>query len=87
MRKYFLLPHLGLGDQFLMNGFVHYLRNTFFPDEIMIVCKAPQLKTLQELYQEYPIVKLKRSNADQNPDNGENIVDAILVAISSILLN
>jgi hypothetical protein len=57
MRKYFLLPHLGLGDQFLMNGFVHYLRTTFFPDEIMIVCKAPQLKTLQELYQEYPIVK------------------------------
>lgn len=54
--KYFLLPHLGLGDQYLTNGFVHYLRTTFQPSEIVLVCKAPQVKTLQELYQDYPLV-------------------------------
>jgi hypothetical protein len=46
-----IFPHLGLGDQFIMNGYVHYLLNTS-PDiiEICIIAKQFQQKTLEYLY-------------------------------------
>lgn len=50
----FLLPHLGLGDQFIMNGYVHYLLDTF-PEiqEICIVAKSFTHSTLKHLYSDY----------------------------------
>lgn len=53
----FLLPHLGLGDQFIMNGYVHYLlENITDLKEICIVAKTFTYTTLRHLYSDYPKV-------------------------------
>ncbi len=53
MKKFLILGHLGLGDQFLMNGFVHFLRKIENPDTILVVCKTPMKPTLDKLYSDW----------------------------------
>ena len=57
MTKFLVLGHLGLGDQFIMNGFVHVLRKTQNPEEILVVCKTPMKPTLDKLYSDWPTIK------------------------------
>lgn len=53
MVDYFILPHLGLGDQFIMNGFVHFTREVLKANRILILAKEPHTPTLRDLYSEY----------------------------------
>lgn len=53
MTQILLLPHLGLGDQLIMNGLVHYLREESNATSIVICVKDIQLATLKELYEDY----------------------------------
>lgn len=54
---YLVLPHFGLGDQLIMNGFVHYVLQTQAPKSITIIADGSyQKKTLEHLYSDYPIV-------------------------------
>ena len=62
-----IFPHLGLGDHFVMNGYIHYLLS--FKEqiqEIYIIAKEYTQKTLEQLYADYPKVKIyavKNSNS------------------------
>ena len=56
-KKFFVLHHLGLGDHLVMNGFVHMLLQQN-PKEILLVCKAHNVKSVEKMYNGYPTVKL-----------------------------
>lgn len=52
-----VFPHLGLGDQFIMNGYIHnLLKHSEIIEEICIIAKAYQEKTLKHLYSDYPSI-------------------------------
>lgn len=52
--NFLVFPHLGLGDQFVMNGFIHYLYSLTSIEEICIIAKAYQKDTLVHLYSDFP---------------------------------
>jgi hypothetical protein len=56
-KKFFVVHHLGLGDHLVMNGFVHMLLQQN-PKEILLVCKAHNVKSVEKMYNGYPTVKL-----------------------------
>jgi hypothetical protein len=55
-KKYFVFHHLGLGDHFVMNGFIHFLLLKEKPVEIKMVCKLHNEETLRKLYESTPQV-------------------------------
>jgi hypothetical protein len=55
--KILVLHHLGLGDHFVMNGFVHLLLEKEKPQELLLVVKQHNLKTVEKMYDGYPEVK------------------------------
>jgi hypothetical protein len=66
MKKFLILGHLGLGDQFLTNGLVHFLRKTQDPQTILVVCKAPMKSTLDKLYEDWPSIQTLPVNDDND---------------------
>jgi len=50
-KKFLVLHHLGLGDHFVMNGFIHFLRLQEKPEEILLVVKEHNLKTVVKMYE------------------------------------
>lgn len=74
MKKFLILGHLGLGDQFLMNGLVHYLRKNQDPQTILIVCKNPMKSTLEKLYEDWPSIQTLavQDDKDISPVFGAN---------------
>ena len=56
--KFIIFSHLGLGDQFVMNGYIHYLLSSNKNiEEIYLLIKKYTLSTLEHLYSDYPKVK------------------------------
>lgn len=50
-------PHQGIGDQIIMNGCVHFLREVMKPNEIKIITKKNySVSTLQHLYSDFPSI-------------------------------
>ena len=59
--NYLIFPHLGLGDQLIMNGYIHYILETQKPQSISIITYDNyQNKTLEHLYSDVPTVKFYR---------------------------
>ncbi len=56
-KKYFVAHHLGLGDHFVMNGFIHLLLMDNDIEEILLVVKEHNLKTVEKMYQGFDIIK------------------------------
>ena len=56
-KKILVLHHLGLGDHFVMNGFIHLLLENEAPSELLLVVKKHNLQTVQKMYDGYPVVK------------------------------
>jgi hypothetical protein len=54
-KKILVLHHLGLGDHFVMNGFVHLLLDNEAPSELLLVVKNHNLQTVQKMYDGYPV--------------------------------
>lgn len=52
--RYIILGHLGLGDNIVINGFIHYLRKVHTPEEICILALEDKKPTLQHLYSDFP---------------------------------
>ena len=48
-----VFPHLGLGDQFVMNGYVQFLLKEKKVHEVCIIAKQYQQKTLEHLYSDF----------------------------------
>lgn len=58
---FLVFPHLGLGDQLIMNGYIHYLLQTQNPRSILIIAYDNyQNKTLEHLYSDFPQVHFHR---------------------------
>jgi hypothetical protein len=56
--NYLVLPHLGLGDQIIMNGFIQYILETQCPNKIKIIAYDNyQRKTLLHLYSDFSNVE------------------------------
>lgn len=54
-----IFPHLGLGDQFVMNGYIHYLlRSNDTIEEICLFAKKYTQSTLEHLYSDCPKVRI-----------------------------
>lgn len=50
-------PHQGIGDQIIMNGCVHFLREVMNVNEIKIITKKNySVSTLQHLYSDFPSI-------------------------------
>lgn len=82
MPKYFVLPHLGLGDQLIMNGFVNFLCEQLQAEQVMILIKTPHKRTLQDLYSGNPKVSFLGVDGDQdiwgpNPQPFRDAVKAV----------
>jgi hypothetical protein len=59
--NYLIFPHLGLGDQLIMNGFIHYILESQIVKSIRIICYDNyQNKTLEHLYSDKPLVSFYR---------------------------
>jgi hypothetical protein len=59
--NYLIFPHLGLGDQLIMNGFLHYILETQRPNRITIIAYDNyQNKTLDHLYSDISNVDFYR---------------------------
>jgi hypothetical protein len=65
MVDYFVMPHLGLGDQLIMNGFVHFLRRELKANKIMILAKEPHSETLRDLYSGFTDVNFLTVTGDE----------------------
>jgi hypothetical protein len=48
-----ILPHLGLGDQLIMNGYINYLFKVNNVDLIYLVCRSIHKGTIEHLYKKY----------------------------------
>lgn len=58
---FLVFPHLGLGDQIIMSGFIHYLLQTQNINSILIIAYDNyQNKTLDHLYSDCPKVSFLR---------------------------
>ena len=82
MTKYFILPHLGLGDQLIMNGFVNFLCEQLQADQVLILIKTPHKQTLQDLYSENQKVSFLGVEGDHeiwgpNPQSFRDAVKAV----------
>jgi len=66
MTDYFIIPHLGLGDQFIMNGFVHFTREVLKANRILILAKEPHTATLRDLYSEYTNISFVTIKGDED---------------------
>jgi hypothetical protein len=51
-----VFPHQGLGDQFVMNGYINYLILEYNVKNIILVAKEYQRDTLEHLYKDSPEV-------------------------------
>jgi hypothetical protein len=86
--KILLFNHVGLGDQLVMNSYVHYLLNTISNlEEIRIIAKKFQEKTLEHLYSAHPEIKYyfidaEKENSIMNYDN-----DPFLLSINKMPFN
>jgi hypothetical protein len=80
-KKLLVLHHLGLGDHFVMNGFIHLLLEKEAPSEILMVVKEHNLKTVKKMYDGFPEVKFYpiKDLDDLYPKNnpGKKIEDLI----------
>ena len=56
-KKLLVLHHLGLGDHFVMNGFVHLLLEKEKPSELLLIVKEHNLKTVQKMYDGFSEIK------------------------------
>jgi hypothetical protein len=56
-KKLLVLHHLGLGDHFVMNGFVHLLLEKEKPSELLLIVKSHNLKTVQKMYDGFSEIK------------------------------
>ena len=54
-KKILIVHHLGLGDHLVMNGFVHMLLENESPDEMLMVVKEHNIKTVEKMYNGYPV--------------------------------
>lgn len=89
-----LFAHAGLGDQLIMNAYVHYLLNNV-PDleTICIVAKRFQERTLKHLYSDYNKITYYWINAESESSHMNYDSDPFLLSIhqapfsSSILHN
>ena len=55
--NFLVFPHLGLGDQIIMSGFIHYILENHDPNKILIIAYDNyQKKTLEHLYSDTPKV-------------------------------
>jgi hypothetical protein len=79
MKKFLILGHLGLGDQFLMNGLVHFLRKTQDPQTILVVCKTPMKPTLDKLYSDWS------TTIQTLPVNDDNMISPLFGANPAVL--
>lgn len=52
-KKLLVCHHLGLGDHLVMNGCIHYLLKTMNCEEIRIIVKDHNLKTVEKMYEGY----------------------------------
>jgi hypothetical protein len=52
--KVVVLPHQGLGDQLIMNGYINYLASNADIESIILIARSYQKKTLEHLYQDTP---------------------------------
>ena len=52
--KVVVLPHQGLGDQLIMNGYINYLASNADIESINLIARSYQKKTLEHLYQDTP---------------------------------
>lgn len=59
------MPHLGLGDQLIMNGFIHFLRDQLKASQILVLAKEPHSATLKDLYAGYPSVSFLTVKGDE----------------------
>jgi hypothetical protein len=50
--KLVVLPHQGLGDQLIMNGYINYLASNPDIECIVLIARSYQKKTLEHLYQD-----------------------------------
>ena len=50
--KVIILPHQGLGDQLIMNGYVNYLASNPDIECIILIARSYQKKTLEHLYKD-----------------------------------
>jgi hypothetical protein len=50
--KVVVLPHQGLGDQLIMNGYINYLASNPDIESIVLIARSYQKKTLEHLYQD-----------------------------------
>jgi hypothetical protein len=68
MSKLLVFHHLGLGDHLVMNGFVHLLLQQ--STEILLVCKKHNKKSVEKMYQGYPVeLYLVDKAEDMHPEN------------------
>ena len=80
-KKIFVLHHLGLGDHFVMNGFLHLLLHHEKPEEILLVCKQHNVKTVEKMYNGYPeisIYPIKDLNELYPSDNPGKLINSII---------
>lgn len=69
--NFLVLPHLGLGDQFIMNGLVHFFHQQFKAESILIFAyNNYQKKTLEHLYSDYPNIQMIYIEHDPKGDFG-----------------
>jgi hypothetical protein len=60
-------PHQGIGDQIIMNGCVHFFRETLNPSEIKIIMKKNySVSTLKHLYADYPSITFYEIQSDSD---------------------
>jgi hypothetical protein len=54
--KIIVLPHQGLGDQLVMNGYINYLASDPDIESITLIARSYQKRTLEHLYEDTPKV-------------------------------
>lgn len=75
-----MIPHLGLGDQLVMNGFVHYLLEHEKPSTLCILAKEDQKPTLLQLYKESPAVEIVTVKGDEEVFGPQRMVFQMLLS-------
>lgn len=75
-KKFFVCHHLGMGDHFVMNGFIHFLLVSGTAEEILLVVKEHNLPSVQKMYQGFDKVKFFpiKSLADIHPPEDGGLV-------------
>ena len=79
--RFFFLGHLGLGDHYCLTGLVYYFAKG--ADEVKVVCKTPNLPTLQQLYSAEPKITFHPVNSDSEISPHYGADPAVLQRISA----